>query len=87
MMKIITATGKEFPTKWFGTSSIDGAFRAHLLNETMNNVFPVFTNPVETQTIKLVRDSMTPADELIGYTALHGISAETDGIVVSLKNG
>lgn len=86
-MKIITATGKEFLSKWFGTSSIDGAFRAHLLNETMNNAFPVFTNPIETQTIRLVRDSMTPAEELVGYTTLQGISAETDGIVVSLKNG
>lgn len=86
-MKIITATGKDFPTKWFGISSIDSVFRAHLLNETMNNVFPVFNNPVETQTIRLVRDSMTPAEELVGYTTLQGISGEADGIVVSLKNG
>lgn len=87
MTKIITATGKEFPTKWFGVSSIDGAFRAHLLNETINSVFPVFSNPTETQTISLVHDSMSPAQELVGYTAFHGMSVEQDGVVISLKNG
>lgn len=87
MMKIKTATGKEFQTKWFGTSTIDGAFRAHLLGETMGNAFSVFSNPAETQKLYLVHDSMTPEQELTGYTILQGVTAEPDGVVISLKNG
>ena len=85
-MKITTATGKDFPTKWFGTSTIDGAFRAHLVGETMNTAFAVFANPTETEKIYLSHDSMTPPEELLGYTTLQGITAETDGVVISLKN-
>ena len=87
MMKITTATGKEFPTKWFGTSTIDGAFRAHLIGETMGNAFTVFSDPAETSKLLLSRDSMTPPEELIGYTILQGVTAEFDGVVISLKNG
>ena len=87
MMKITTSTGKDFPTKWFGTSTIDGAFRAHLLGETMGDAFSVFSNPSETQKIYLVHDSMTPAQELDGYTMLQGVTAESDGVVISLKKG
>ena len=84
-MKIITGSGKEFPTRWFGVGSVDGVFRAYLLNETMDNVFSVFTDTSETYNISLVQDSMTPPKQLIGYTVFQGVSLEADGIVVSLR--
>ena len=87
MMKIITATGKEFPTRWFGVGSIDGVFRAYLLGETMSNVFSVFTNTEETSNISLVHDTMTQPQELSGYIVFQGVSAEADGIIVGLRRG
>lgn len=86
-MKIITATGKEFQARWFGVSTLDGAFRACLIDTDVNTAFAVFTDQRETAVISLNRGELAPEEQLKGYTSFQGISTGSDGVTISLTRG
>lgn len=87
-MRIVTAKGKTFTALWGGVANIDGTLRMSLIDTSFNEVFPVFNNAEETNTINVFVDDKGGAPkEYKGYKKLQSISDKQGNIVVSLRKG
>ena len=88
MIKLITATGKEFQIAWIGISELDGSLRFEVVGDVnMFALISTFIQPTETATLTRVWDGNERAFE--GFTEFKGVDKKfgDGGIVVALMRG
>lgn len=87
MIKLKTATGKEFEIGWIGVSELDGSLRFEVMGANMFELITVFIRPEETATLTRIFDE----DEKVfdGFTVFKGVDQKfgDGGIVVALVKG
>ena len=82
MITLQTAAGKSFPIEWVGIADFDGCLRFEVTAaaDHMPELFAVFSDPRETETLTRVFDE----DERVftGYTGFKGMDLKPSGNVV-----
>lgn len=78
---IKTLSGLEIPASWCAVSTIDGTLRMRLLDLTLLEAFPIFSDPGETRTIEYSLDG-EQQEIYIGFTCLRQISLDAENCVL-----
>lgn len=83
MKTLKTATGKAFDILWDGVATIDFTLRIAIVNAPMQEIFEVFSNSTETETLTRIDDGIESVYQ--GFTKFRGVDLAPDGeIIVSL---
>ena len=85
MLKLITATNKTYPVNWAALSHLDGSLRFEVSSGDFAELYRVFTDPTETETLTRVFDENETVFE--GYTDLFRIERMPSGVVIGLRRG
>ena len=83
LIKLITATNKSYPVNWAALSHLDGSLRFEVSSGDFAELYRVFTDPAETETLTRVFDENETV--FAGYTGRFRIERMQNGIVIGLR--